>query len=88
MPNLSLLCSSVSASVSISYFSFQQTYIYLVEFLFSWGVICLTSTTMWENESEARSRERMSSLEIERHDGLKNDAFVHRNQTWYKFCKL
>jgi hypothetical protein len=38
---------------------------------------------MWESESEARGRERMSSLEIERHDGMKNDAFVRRDQSWY-----
>ncbi|KAJ4765252.1 Phototropic-responsive NPH3 family protein [Rhynchospora pubera] len=38
---------------------------------------------MWETESESRGRERVSSLEIERHDGMKNDAFVRRDQSWY-----
>ena len=39
---------------------------------------------MWESESESHGRERgMGSFEIERHDGLKNDAFVCRDQSWY-----
>lgn len=42
---------------------------------------------MWESENESRGRERMSSLDIERHDGLKNDAFVRRDQSWYTLYK-